>query len=306
MSLLLSIVIPTFNRAGPIHDALQSLCEQTTPSEEIIVVDDGSSDETERVVAQFSGVRYVRITHQGTTRARNVGLNLAQGRFLFPFDSDWLLRAGALAYIRSLIDQGKGNFLLFPCVSHPGGVVSTQVSEERPVTAMDFLEERVQELVTVVSLDLIKKSGLCYPEEYRNVGENMLWIAVAKIEQGRLFPWTTVTYRTDITNRTCSGTQQVKNALDMARLSEQWARQLAECGCPLGLLDKKRLAAGVYRVLANQPDLGRTHFQNCPGLKALTLRWLSHCPPVFRLLFLIYRQVQTNWYDRRKSKNQTI
>lgn len=301
MSLLLSIVIPTFNRAGPLADALDSLCSQLSGREEIIVVDDGSTDGTQSVVARFPSVRYVRTVHQGTTRARNVGLTMAQGRFLFPFDSDWILRPTGLAKIRSLIEKDQGNFFMFPCISHPGKVVSTPVTQERSVSAEDLLDESVQELITVVSIELLRDSGLKYPEEYRIVGENLLWIALAKIQPARLFPWVLVTYRTDISNRTCSGLQQLNNAQDMALLSEEWLRQLLEGDFSVEAILRKRITCGVYRVLAGQPGLGRAHLRRCSGRTGRSLRWLSYCPPLFRLMFLIYRRVQPNWYEGQSS-----
>jgi glycosyltransferase involved in cell wall biosynthesis len=88
-----SVVIPTFNRAALIGETIQSILAQTRPASEIIVVDDGSTDDTERVVASYGGtVRYHRIDNVGPSAARNVGVSLARGSWIAFCDSDDLWR----------------------------------------------------------------------------------------------------------------------------------------------------------------------------------------------------------------------
>jgi len=89
----LSIIIPTFNRARYLPDALDSIFAQGVDRVDPIVVDDGSTDATESVVARYGhSVRYVRQPNRGTAAARNAGLALATGRFIAFLDSDdvWL------------------------------------------------------------------------------------------------------------------------------------------------------------------------------------------------------------------------
>ena len=88
-NVLVSVVIPTFNRARYLPDALDSVARQGVEGIETIVVDDGSTDETEAVVAAYgSAVRYVRQPHHGAAAARNTGVALATGRFISFLDSD--------------------------------------------------------------------------------------------------------------------------------------------------------------------------------------------------------------------------
>jgi len=88
-----SVVIPSFNRASILARALGSVFSQTHPPEEVIVVDDGSSDETERLVRTgFPEARYVWQENKGVAAARNRGARMALGRWLAFLDSDdeWL------------------------------------------------------------------------------------------------------------------------------------------------------------------------------------------------------------------------
>jgi glycosyltransferase involved in cell wall biosynthesis len=89
----ISVVIPTFNRAHLIGETLASIFAQTLPAFEIIVVDDGSTDETPEILARLGNrVRTIRVANGGPLAARNVGLRAAQtGLVAFCDDDDlWM------------------------------------------------------------------------------------------------------------------------------------------------------------------------------------------------------------------------
>ena len=84
-----SVLIPTFNRQQYIVGAIQSVLAQNFDDMEIIVVDDGSTDHTEEVLQPYlPHIRYIRTENQGPARARNVGMQAAQGDYIAYLDSD--------------------------------------------------------------------------------------------------------------------------------------------------------------------------------------------------------------------------
>jgi glycosyltransferase involved in cell wall biosynthesis len=85
---LVSVVIPAHNAAAVISEALQSVREQTQPAGEIIVVDDGSTDNTEEIVEAFKDAVLLRQSHQGAAEARNAGARRATKPYLAFLDAD--------------------------------------------------------------------------------------------------------------------------------------------------------------------------------------------------------------------------
>lgn len=91
--MLVSIIIPTFNRAATIGRAVESALSQTYHPTEIIVVDDGSTDQTPEALRQFGdAIRVVKQVNAGPSAARNRGVAHARGEIIAFLDSDddWL------------------------------------------------------------------------------------------------------------------------------------------------------------------------------------------------------------------------
>ncbi len=89
MQPVLTIIIPTFNRAGFLKESVLSVLAQTFTDYELIVIDDGSTDLTQEVMLEFPRVRYVACPeNSGVSHARNLGIGMARGRYICFLDSD--------------------------------------------------------------------------------------------------------------------------------------------------------------------------------------------------------------------------
>ena len=91
-SRLVSVIIPAFNAARYIRQALDSALAQTYYAIEVIVVDDGSSDATASIVEEFikkdARVQFVRQCNAGVGAARNTAIRMARGKYIAPLDAD--------------------------------------------------------------------------------------------------------------------------------------------------------------------------------------------------------------------------
>lgn len=101
-----SVILPTFNRSGYLRQAIESVLAQTYPDFEIIVVDDGSTDDTRAVVAGFGDarIRYEYQANAGRSAARNRGLALARGEYIAFLDDDDLFLPDKLAVQVGFLD----------------------------------------------------------------------------------------------------------------------------------------------------------------------------------------------------------
>lgn len=92
-SATVSVVIPTYNRAGLLPRAIRSVRDQTRAPDEVVVVDDGSTDSTCGIIEEeFPGVRLLSQEHRGVSAARNLGIMTTSGVWVAFLDSDdeWL------------------------------------------------------------------------------------------------------------------------------------------------------------------------------------------------------------------------
>jgi hypothetical protein len=99
----ISVVVPTYNRADLLPLTLEAILAQTEAPCEILVVDDGSTDDTQDVLARFAPrVQAIRIANSGSIVARNVGLRAARGELVAFCDSDDLWRPAFLSRMRAV------------------------------------------------------------------------------------------------------------------------------------------------------------------------------------------------------------
>ncbi len=180
---LISVIICTLNRAELLRRALASVVDQEFPRSdyEVVIVDNGSTDRTPDVAAQFQGnadIRYVREERPGLCIARNTGWGAAAGRYVAFFDDDAIASRGWLAAIRDGFGAAP------PAVGVIGGRVDPIWESPRP----DWLADAIARSLTIVDwgpsdkfIDDIRREWL--------VGANMAVPKVLLAEVGGFHPW---------------------------------------------------------------------------------------------------------------------
>lgn len=174
-----SVIIPTYNHARELRRCLESIWTQTFKNFEVIVVDDGSTDETSRVVEECKeSVRAIRIPHSGANAARNSGFKESSGRYVLFCDADIRMKPTMLqdmvaalevnpdaSFAYSSFRFGWKLFRLFP-----------------------FDAERLRRENYIHTTSLIRREHFpCFDENIRRLQDWDLWLTMAK--QGRKGIW---------------------------------------------------------------------------------------------------------------------
>lgn len=134
-SKLVSVVIPCFNHAQYLPKAIESVLNQTHKPVEVVVVDDGSSDNTREVAMSYQGVKYVYQNNAGLSAARNTGIANSSGNYLLFLDADdWLLPEGIetnLAHFTESQEVGfvSGNYLSFYAADSSQKTMERKISQ---------------------------------------------------------------------------------------------------------------------------------------------------------------------------------
>jgi len=93
---LISVIIPCYNQGHFLTEAIESVLVQSYPHFELVIIDDGSTDNVEEVAGRYPGVRYIRQENSGLAAARNTGLRRSRGDYLIFLDADDRLMPDAL------------------------------------------------------------------------------------------------------------------------------------------------------------------------------------------------------------------
>ena len=152
----LSVIIPSYNRAAFLPEAIESLLSQTYPEFEIVVVDDGSTDETKEVCDRYPTVQYIYQNNQGVSAARNTGIRASKGEYLLFLDSDDCLLPKAVEIGLNCINAHPevgfvfGSYI-FQSINPDGSYTTEEIYENQPEVAtyatLLAAEHKIQMLV---------------------------------------------------------------------------------------------------------------------------------------------------------------
>jgi glycosyltransferase involved in cell wall biosynthesis len=146
-----SVILPTYNRARYIGDSIRSVISQTYTNIEIIVVDDGSNDDSGKIISSFqdSRIKYFYQENQGRSVARNYALRIARGEYITFQDSDDLYLSNkielqvnyldthpetAMVYTSAYCIDGEGITLNYKYEATVSGFIYKKIAFFLPVT----------------------------------------------------------------------------------------------------------------------------------------------------------------------------
>ena len=111
-----SIIIPAYNVEKYIKKCIESICNQTYRNIEIIIIDDGSTDNTAKIVDRYSHydnrIKIIHKENKGVSAARNIGIEVSKGEYLVFVDADDYLASDYIEYMVSLAQRSNADFCL--------------------------------------------------------------------------------------------------------------------------------------------------------------------------------------------------
>jgi glycosyltransferase involved in cell wall biosynthesis len=183
---LVSVVIPSFNYGHLVGEAVDSVLVQTYPNVEVIVVDDGSTDDTRQRLAKYGErIRYHYQPNAGLSAARNTGIGLAEGEYIALLDSDDAFHPEKLAVQMAVLTKhptlglvGTDEFS-----DEPVEWTSVQLADIDAATEMISLEQAVIKAQFAPSSILARRecfelAGL-FDTELKSVEDRDMWIRIA-------------------------------------------------------------------------------------------------------------------------------
>lgn len=132
MNPLLSVIIPIYNVAPYLRECLDSVVSQTYKNLQIILVNDGSSDESEKIAQEYlddERVELVSVKNGGLSKARNLGLTRARGEYIYFIDSDDYIAKG---FLEEMVEIAQSFGVEFVCNDHilPFGITEPKHKEK--------------------------------------------------------------------------------------------------------------------------------------------------------------------------------
>jgi glycosyltransferase involved in cell wall biosynthesis len=240
-TVLLSLVVPVYNVAAWLPACLDSLSAQTRPVDEIIVVDDGSTDECPAILAAYASrlpqMKVVRQENGGLSAARNTGLAMASGRYLAFLDSDDFVAPDMYRHLLDMVQADDLDIALCNADYHFEGreadrPIYSDVTASGVVRGSDWLADRLRQrrLMHMVWMHLYRRDFLT-DNGFRFVPglvhEDVIWTTQVLLRAGRVRYDPVSLYRYRIVQRTFDEAQNKRRLERIIASSVVNARTLA-------------------------------------------------------------------------------
>ena len=221
MNQLVSIIIPSYNNADTIIETLQSIEKQSYKNNEVIIVDDGSSDDLKTIIMEYQNVTPLTISYHyqdnaGPSVARNKGAQLAKGTFLLFLDADDLIHESYIEMAVKVLNENTSINIVYGDAEFFGAEVGKW--DLADYNLQDFLKYNSIPIFAVIKNDVFHKVG-GFDEQLTFTEDWELWIRIIKAFGGvHKINETMYFYRKRFNKTSLSDNMNVNNNSDLSRL----------------------------------------------------------------------------------------
>jgi len=306
-----SIIIPTYNREKVINRALNSVIEQDFRDWEVIVVDDGSKDNTKKVLkkylSKYKNIKYFYKKNGGVGSARNYGIDKAIGEYCVFLDSDDTLTRGALSIINNQIEKfSQHKIFFFAVVDNLGHKMYEINNNVVKMGIRDCIESKKArgEFLACVKTSLFIEKKYCFPNNV-NGGENILWCNIMRKYKALYFNKVVRCYYLDADNSLVRGMLTDRRVKNILKVNEMMINNF---GKEYLKYNRKELG-GLYLVIARMKALLKLkkesfkYFKmgimyNKTNIKAIVLYLLSVVDVNYKINNIIIKIVNQCYFKR--------
>ena len=199
----ISVIIPAYNVGNYIQDAVQSVCQQTYKNIEIIVVNDGSTDQTKENLENISDkrIKIINIPNSGVSTARNIGIESSTGNYIAFLDGDDLWKTTHLENAVTAFNQYPEIHWYSSSYTIAENATSTWLNKQEKnnyiiSSYFDTAHKFVHSSTVIISRKLIKQLMPLFPAHINNAEDWAAWAKIAFKEQHLILnPCQDVLYR---------------------------------------------------------------------------------------------------------------
>lgn len=257
---MISIIIPTYNSAHMVCDTINSVLSSKEEDYEIIVVNDGSTDNTETVIASYLSdkrIKYIEQENKGLSGARNTGVLNAKGEYLVFLDADDIILPDKLTIQKNYLEENPDYDIAY---SNSEWFIEDDFENTRKVNFPVYTEHIINHLIfgnfihvnsVMVRKDAIIKAGL-FDEKLRELEDWDLWLRMAL--NGSKFGFTPGVHSKVRIRKGSMTSNQVRMNGTMVKVLEKTINQIEKTNRS----DKASLvvsachAMSIYKLQANQ------------------------------------------------------
>jgi len=245
MNLTVSVVIPAYNSGGYLARTLDSVIAQSRPADEIIVIDDGSTDETGEVAAKYGDqIKYIYQENAGAAAARNTGIENASGEWIAFLDGDdewledYLKEQTDLLKCNSDLVWCAGNFYNCDCVNNHSKRLQDPGKGKELLAGGDFFDDYFQAYINaaagwtgsmIIKRSVLKEAGMFTKGQPMANDIDMWWRVAYRYPKIGYNPKPLVIYHSHIENSISKKHKSPDILSDLIKKHLDIARSLGAC-----------------------------------------------------------------------------
>jgi glycosyltransferase involved in cell wall biosynthesis len=200
MSPLVSILLPVYNGAEHINDTIQSILEQSYTNFEFIIINDGSTDNTEQIIKSYSDLRIIYIKNQKNLKlisSLNKGIKLAKGKYIARIDADDIALPNRfekqIKFLENNIEYGiVGSF------AETFGIEKkklTFVQEDLDIRCAFLTHNPFVHSSVMIRSQILTENQLNFDSNQLHVEDYALWLKILNYSKGKILPEILIKYR---------------------------------------------------------------------------------------------------------------